>query len=221
MFSLLESLSEAPHGASEVFTEYMKEAQEELFDSPELVREAMTADYSRLLDQEAGGNLIQKYSAVAWFNKLDATLDYGIQIARSLVLAQNSENPSYASVINGELDSIRKYLLAKTINLMDFSEGAEGLTVDLEYDIESWRAQGYGKPLAEFQHHSNDAEIRSIPYRFYVSDDHAAYLRNAIQSHGVSSQALGKLMSRLAIQDLRRSVEILGKNDQDPKVALV
>ena len=212
IMDLLAHLYEAPEGVRRLFGDYLSESRDELFDSPGEARRFMAENYHRLVEEEeVGGNLIQKYSALAWFKTLGPVLDYGIQRARALVLAKPNQDAHAASQVDGELEAVRQYLLAAIINIVDISNQLEDVVVPLEYDFEGWRHQRYQRPLLEFQHPPLAADNGATPeareYVFYISEDHAAYLEDKLRMHGTSTQAVGKLLSRVLLRDLRRQVK--------------
>ena len=110
--------------------------------------------------------------------------------------------------INEELENIRRYHQAKTINIVDAEAGLSDLVVELDYDIESWAQGGYIFPLSEFSHQKqSDDNTKSKEYVFYVSDQHAMYLKEKLRMHGTSTQAIGKLLSRVVLRDLQREIK--------------
>jgi hypothetical protein len=213
ILDLLTHLHEAPQEVKTLFADYLTEAQEELFDSPEEARGALTSNYHKLVSDELGGNLVQKYSALAWFRTLGPTLQYGIQRAQALVLQRHSQGEDGTGFIDRELDAIRKYLEALLINIIAIADQLGDRVVPLEYDIEGWIQSGYRQPLADFQHWSSistsRAEYGARDYLFYVQEAHAAYLVDKLKVHGTSAQAVGKLLSRVLLADLRRRVKPL------------
>ena len=212
MLDLLDHLGEAPEEVGVLFANYMKESEEELFESPEDARRALAATYDSLVEEDKGGNLIQKYSALAWFRTLDSVVEYGVRRARSLVLEERTRERDGAGSLDNELEAIRRYLLAVTINIVDLSNQLEDVVMSLDYDIEAWKAQGYQQPLSDFAQSQSGASGEAAVYRkayvFYISQADATYLRAKLRMHGTSAQAVGKLLSRVVLRDLRRQVRV-------------
>ena len=117
-----------------------------------------------------------------------------------------------AKRVDKELDAIEQYLLAKIINITDVADHSAELVVPLEYDIEAWAQNGYAEPLAEYQFSlsvpGNGTTAETKEYRFYVPEERSTYLTELLKAHGTSTQAIGKLLSRVVLQDLRREVEV-------------
>lgn len=211
MLDLLDHLGEAPNEVRGLFEDYMSEADNELFDSREQVHQTMAANYESLVTEDVGGNLVQKYSALAWFKRLDPVLQYAVQRVKSLVLKGSDQDGDAAGRVDSELEAIRQYLLASMINITDITSQLEPLKVSLDYDVDGWGNQGYQQPLSDLRHHQigydNGAGQVAREYVFYVPEAHAAYLEDKLRMHGASTQAMGKLLSRVLLRDLRREVQ--------------
>lgn len=199
ILSLLENLNNAPDEVKELISDYMNEAKNELFETPEALHQAMTEKYQELLTEDLGGNLVQKYSAQAWFKTIDPILRYAVQQAKALVFESGSRTPDETEQVDTELNSIRKHILASMIDITDISNQLEPVTVTLDYDVESWKRDGYKYPLS-----SMGPDPDSHPYVFHITESHREYLKDKLRMHGASTQAIGKLLSRVVLRDIRR-----------------
>lgn len=203
-------LNEAPEKVRDLFANYLLEARDELFDSAESAHQVMAADYQRLLQEEIGGNLQQKYSALAWFRYLEPVVHYGIQRAKELVVDGSVRGAAGDSPVDRELEAIQRYLLAVVINLMDTRDQFEDRVVPLEYDVAGWESHGGGEPLSAFRHAEPASGNRVAGgikgYVFYVPEARAAYLRDNLRIFGTSVQGIGKLLYRVQVRDLRRQI---------------
>ena len=67
-------------------------------------------------------------------------------------------------------------------------------------------------PCGEFSSdgHSNNGSgadsTLAFEYIFHIPQDKVAYLEDKLRMHGTSTQAMGKLLSRVVLQDIRRQV---------------
>jgi len=213
VMDLLDHLHEAPEEVQSLVADYVSEAAQELFNSPEEARHTLAADYHKLASGEVGGNLQQKYSAIAWFTSLGAVVQYAIQRAEALVTTETSQNGASTSNVGEELATISQYLQASVINIRDMAGQFDDMVVPLAYDIESWAQQGYRQPLSEFRNRSSadggGAKDGAVEYVFYVPESHRAYLSDKLQMFGASDQGLGALVYRVSLTDLRRPVKPL------------
>ena len=213
ILDLLANISGAPTDLQLLISEYLDEARNELFDSPEEAREILSAKYDMVLDNEIGGNLVFKYSAIAWFANLDAVLTYGIDRAKALINASGGRvSSSQNKCLDSELETIKRYHLSKTINLVNIDEALHDVVATLDYDIESWKEDGYEFPLSEYSYDqgtSKGNKAAGNEHIFYITPEQSAYLIDKLNMHGKSNQAIGKLLSRLVLRDLQREVKPL------------
>ena len=208
IMDLFAHLRESSVEVQELFSNYLQEAETELFDSPEQAREILSEKYQMVLDNEIGGNLVFKYSAIAWFQNLDHILRFAVDRATDLISRMGNKVDVQDRNINEELENIRRHHQAKTINIGDAETGLSDLVVELNYDIEAWKQGGYLVPLSEFSHkEQSDENPVSKEYVYYVSDQHAMYLKEKLRMHGTSTQAIGKLLSRVVLRDLQREIK--------------
>lgn len=215
IMTLLGHLHEAPDEVQQLFADYVLEARNELFGSPEEALNDLRANYAKIASQEIGGNLLQKYSALGWFKALDPILLYGIQCAGALVVVKRRQDGHPFANVERELHTIKQYLLSMVINILDIANQLQDMIVPLEYDIEGWKASRYRLPLSDFKRspvsdgaarHSDDL------YTFHVPAAHASYLREKLKDYSASVQAVGKQLTRIPLRDLRRQVRVEPRN---------
>ena len=216
IMDLLGHIDEAPADVQALFSDYLGEARTELFDSPEEARRILSEKYQMVLDNEIGGNLVSKYSAIAWFKTLEPVLQYGVSRVKALVSQQSRGTGPTLDELDRELETIRKYHSAKVIDIVNIEPEVTDVIVSLEHDIEAWREEGYQKPLSAYAFNTYGSEIEANgntddfgpgrEYVFYVPREHGLYLKDKLQMHGTSAQAVGKLISRVVLRDLQRQV---------------
>lgn len=209
IMALLGRIDEAPGEVRLLFADYVLEAKNELFVSPEEALNVLKSNYEKIASQDIGGNLLQKYSALGWFKALDPILQYGIQCAETLVMAQRRQAGQASEEVRRELSAIKQYLLSMIINILDIANQLQDMIVPLEYDIERWKANRYRLPLSDFKRSSPVAEGRSEDvYTFHIPAAHASYLKDKLKDYSASVQAVGKQLTRIPLRDLRRQVKV-------------
>jgi len=124
---------------SEIYFEFSKESEQELFDSKEDIFNFYSKDenYNKLLNSELGDNLARKYAAKSIINALNEVIDFSI----NLIIEKTSKNDIKKDEIKSVLESSKLWL--KNLYIFDAifdweQEKNNEPTIYLEYDIPNW-----------------------------------------------------------------------------------
>lgn len=191
MQSLLE---QSPPAFRRVITDFRRESEEELFDTPEACVAWATANFDGLITGELGGNLLSKYSMLGRFFVAPAAVDYLAQsIASCLDLAGEADSP--------ELHAVMNYLRSVLLHV-PFAETLEAMPVwATEFDVEAWHREGRVRPLGSYRFDEPQAFSTS------VAPDKKAAVLTRIRTFGEHPSGLGKFTRTMFARDLRRSVQ--------------
>ena len=182
---------------TKVYAEYIKETQEELFDSPKAIHEfySETNNYGRLLKGEMGDNLLRKYTARVWLEGCEQLIEFAYQNLRESIEKDLTKEDMEA------LDAAMKWALAvRNINdLFDNEATDRVLTLSLSYDVKSWYENGFGtSPLRAFK--------KAVTYKiFYDKKRISNILGEGRNLHGDDRLfLLGRTLIHWRISDLWR-----------------
>ncbi len=220
-FALNDNILSAPNDLSDVFRNFTKETQDELFDSSEELLTFMKQHMEEIKEGKIGGNLLQKYSVNLWFHHLPSLVSYAVNIAYSIVSKKAQELEMSVEEIREQLDSIEEYLKAIFVNVLDASDIRSAKTVKLRYDVAAWKENQYKQSLGHFNEQPPPARGGigrcGRDYLFAMDEEKARYVEDKLKAFGKTPQGVGKMLTRMFLKDLRRSVQ--DKQEKETKVA--
>jgi hypothetical protein len=185
-------LPAAPPEFRQTIDDFVRESQEELFSTREACVEWAKRNFQGLVQGELGGNLLSKYSMLTRFYVTQEALDF-LEMGIAACL-QPSEESATHDMLRAVIEYLRCVLLhapfARTLD--------ESPTWITEYDVETWRSDGYERALGEYWYPS--------PRSFVTQVDAAgaAVIRSRIATFGEHAAGLGKFTRTMFAQDLRR-----------------
>ena len=191
-----EILDEAPARLRETIDDFVRESQEELFDTREACVAWSVENYEGLLGGTLGGNLLSKYSLIGRFLPTHEALDF-LERAIASRLAGKTQRAALASVV----DYLRCMMLSSPFS-KSLSESPVWETL---HDVEAWCEDDYAKEL--------DAYGFDAPRRFStaVSPDRRAAIETRIETFGDHPAGLGKFTRTMFASELRRSLVPAGE----------
>jgi len=190
---LQKILDRAPEPFLATIDDFVRESQEELFDSVEECVRWSEQNYDELIDGTVGGNLLSKYSMIGRFLRTPEALDFleaGIEDAL--------DNPS--EEIREQLRTVVDYLRCMLLQSPFVESLRKSPEWTTSYDVEGWRDDGYERDLGEYRYH----EPVVVPTT--VAEEHRTALENRIQAYGDHPAGLGKLTRTMFARDLRRTL---------------
>lgn len=187
-------LDEAPSAFRQVIDHFVEESIQELFPTREACEAWAKENFDDLASGELGGNLLSKYSLVGRFFVTGAAVDF-LQAAIGACLGPVAE-----PAVLARLDTVRDYLGCVLLHA-PFAKTLDDTPVwTTEYDIETWRAEGYRAGLETYQF----PEPRSFPTM--VEAQRKALIASRVATFGDHPAGLGKFTRTMFAQDLRRTL---------------
>lgn len=191
---LQEQLDRAPAGFRRMIDDFVRESQEELFDSHEACVAWAREHYDGLVDGSHGGNLLSKYSMIGRFYLTRDSLDF--------------LEAGIASAIDLSVDSAERRQLRTIVEYLDLvllrAPFGDSLAVAprwaTDYDVENWRAQRFSRPLTEYR----CPDVRT--YQTTVEPERRALILSRLATFGEHPSGLGKFTRTMFAQDLRRTL---------------
>ena len=192
--ALFDNVDRAPRAFREVLDDFLRESQEELFETEAECVEWSLENFDRLVSGEAGGNLLSKYSMLGRFFVLPEALEF-LELGITEALGGSLDAADREA-----LESVMAYLR----NLILHEPFAESLERSprwhAAHDVDGWREEGYARPLNEHAF----PEPRRLAAA--VSQDVNSLLRNRLETFGEHPQGLGKFTRTMFARDLRRTI---------------
>lgn len=198
-----ERIREAPEAIAEIHASFMRETQEELWDSEEALTEfyRRPENYSKLLQGEAGMNVLFKHKGLLITRHLSAWVGFIIQVGSDMILRHPMSKQKAAS-ITAELAVLSSYMQYKLVGVLNPEGSTEDLTISLDYDILQWLNDKSGKAL-----HTWRLET-ACPFRFYFDEIQMAERRDGFRRYGTDLSALTKIFAKISTpQRLFRRIE--------------
>ena len=203
---LQQRLEKAPVAFRAVIDDFVRESQEELFDTQEQCLAWAKANFAGLVDGSLGGNLLSKYSMLGRFYVTREAVDFlEGTVAAMLMEGETSFDPR-------ELAEVMSYLRSVLLHV----PFAETLTACpgglLSFDIEQWVSDGYKKPLRAYRLPS------ARPFTTRVEEDKQAAILTRVATFGEHPSGLGKFTRTMFARDLRRTMVSQGAPEAEALV---
>ncbi len=189
-------LEQSPQAFQDVIADFVRESQDELFNTKEECIDWAKRNYDRLIDGTLGGNLLSKYSMIGRFYVFHEGLEF---LHKALV---ETLGDSLSGEKSRMLRSVIGYLGAVLLHV-PFAETLVKMPEwNTTYDVEQWRDEHYEKPLETYRF----TEPRTFDTA--VSPDTRAKITSRITTFGEHPAGLGKFTRTMFARDLRRSLTI-------------
>jgi radical SAM superfamily enzyme YgiQ (UPF0313 family) len=173
-YESLKQSNTAPKEILDIFEQFKKATIEELWDSQDDIENNFQNDseFEKLLNGEAGINVLQHYQAIILFNNMDAWTEYTLKITENLLISNNKFNIETKK----EFDNIANYCKGLsfkplTRNRMDFSP-----EFIFNFDIVKW-LESKNENLSSFK-------ISSLKIKFSFSKDQFDLVEDALDNCG-------------------------------------
>jgi hypothetical protein len=187
---LQHRLDRAPAAFQQLIADFVRESQEELFDTAEECVAWARQHFQALVEGTLGGNLLSKYSMLGRFYTTGEATDFlGAGVA-DLLGCRLEEDEVLATVI--------AYLHAVLLHVPFAESVAATRSWTTRLDVESWRADGYARPLETYR----------LPvertYQVAASPGRRQLILSRIATFGEHPAGLGKFTRTLFARELRR-----------------
>jgi hypothetical protein len=192
--ALQRLLDRAPPGFRTVIDDFVRESQEELFESHEAVVDWARERLPGLISGELGGNLLSKYSMLGRFYATHEGLDFvQLAIAESL-------GSGFDAATRTQLAAVMDYLRTVLLHVPFRETMQRTPSFTASYDVEAWRAADFARPLASFPL----AAPRT--WRTAMDAGRRSLIEKRITDYGEHAAGLGKFTRTMFAKDLRRSL---------------
>lgn len=208
LFRIFRGLDQAPAALRRVVDGFMEETRGELWESPEAMRAHYSKDenYQRLAQGKVGGNLIYKYKSMSLATAMPAWIEYLTGLLKDMVAEDDAADAAGVAAAQREIDALAEFCRCKIWKFLDADADDTRATIDSDYDFVAWLKDPEGAPLADYR---SDAPIR---YRFEFTDEQIRARRDKFRRYGTDVNALSKIVTRLVVESLFRTVT----RDADP-----
>jgi hypothetical protein len=175
ILKMTEQLSRAPLPVQEIIKKFEQDAREELFETPDHVREFYNApeNQEKIISGEKGNALALIYASTA---KMEYFSLFANFVQQPIIDLFNSKNISGSEELNTELNSILSYLRGQKVIWDGVKNLERKATVLLNHDVEKWKVEGYTEPLKNYKYPSEketlfDMNSESWKYLISVRDE--------------------------------------------------
>ena len=192
---LQERLDRAPAGFRKVIDDFVRESQEELFETREAVVEWAKDRLPGLISGELGGNLLSKYSMLGRFYATHEGLDF-VQTAIAESLGDPLD-PDGQAELAAVMDYLRTVLLH--VPLKEAMQRTPSFTA--AYDVEAWRNADFAQPLTSFRLPA------PLTWHTAMDPEKQAVIEKRVADYGEHAAGLGKFTRTMFAKDLRRRLQ--------------
>ena len=195
-YGMLTNKKNSSGKTQKVIEQFKQTTIDELWDSPQELLENFQKDseYKKLLDGEAGTNVIYHYKAVVISEYMDDWTEHVIEAAR--ILIKNSNN--YNDELENQFESVANYCKGLSHNVLGQDRLDTNPQYEFEYDIPSWLSPKTNLKLNNFK---LDAKLK---ISFQLDDEQFKMVQDNIDIYGHSRIGKSKTLKMLPNQKLWR-----------------
>ena len=195
-YGMLTNKKNSSGKTQKVIEQFKQATIDELWDSPQGLLENFQKDseYKKLLDGEAGTNVIYHYKAVVISEYMDDWTEHVIEAAR--ILIKNSNN--YNDEFENQFESVANYCKGLSHNVLGQDRLDTNPQYEFEYDIPSWLSPKTNLKLNNFK---LDAKLK---ISFQLDDEQFKMVQDNIDIYGHSRIGKSKTLKMLPNQKLWR-----------------
>ena len=195
-YGMLTNKKNSSGKTQKVIEQFQQATIGELWDSPQELLENFQKDseYKKLLDGEAGTNVIYHYKAVVISEYMDDWTEHVIEAAR--ILIKNSNN--YNDEFENQFESVANYCKGLSHNVLGQDRLDTNPQYEFEYDIPSWLSPKTNLKLNNFK---LDAKLK---ISFQLDDEQFKMVQDNIDIYGHSRIGKSKTLKMLPNQKLWR-----------------
>ena len=195
-YGMLTNKKNSSGKTQKVIEQFKQATIDELWDSPQELLENFQKDseYKKLLDGEAGTNVIYHYKAVVISEYMDDWTDHVIEAAR--ILIKNSNN--YNDELENQFESVANYCKGLSHNVLGQDRLDTNPQYEFKYNIPSWLSPKTNLKLNNFK---LDAKLE---ISFQLDDEQFKMVQDNIDIYGHSRIGKSKTLKMLPNQKLWR-----------------
>ena len=195
-YGMLTSRNESSENTQNVIEQFKNDTIDELWDSPKELLENFQKDseYKKLLDGEAGTNVIYHYKAVVISELMGDWTEHVIKSAHKLI--QNSNN--YNEDLEKQFESVANYCRGLSHNVLGQDRLETIPQYDFEYNIPTWLSPKNNLKLNNFKLE------KKLKVSFEIDDEQFKMVQDNIDVYGHSRIGKSKTLKMLPNQKLWR-----------------
>ena len=195
-YGMLTSRKESSENTQNVIEQFKNDTIDELWDSPKELLENFQKDseYKKLLDGEAGTNVIYHYKAVVISELMGDWTEHVIKSAHKLI--QNSKN--YNEDLEKQFESAANYCRGLSHNVLGQDRLETIPQYDFEYNIPTWLSPKNNLKLNNFKLE------KKLKVSFEIDDEQYKMVQDNIDVYGHSRIGKSKTLKMLPNQKLWR-----------------
>ncbi len=195
-YGMLTSRKESSENTQNVIEQFKNDTIDELWDSPKEILENFQKDseYKKLLDGEAGTNVIYHYKAVVISELMGDWTEHVIKSAHKLI--QNSKN--YNEDLEKQFESVANYCRGLSHNVLGQDRLETIPQYDFEYNIPTWLSPKNNLKLNNFKLE------KKLKVSFEIDDEQFKMVQDNIDVYGHSRIGKSKTLKMLPNQKLWR-----------------
>ncbi len=195
-YGMFTDRNSASESTQKVIEQFKDATIDELWDSPQELLENFQkdAEYQKLLNGEAGTNVIYHYKAVVISEIMDDWTEHVINSAHSLI--KNIEN--YNSDLESQFKSVANYCRGLSHNVLGIDRKDTNPEFEFEFNIPLWLAPKNDSKLSNFKLNSK------LLITFQLDEDQFKMVQDNIDVYGHSRIGKSKTLKMLPNQKLWR-----------------
>ena len=200
---LLENIDAAPFKIKQLYNDFLKETENELWDSEEELLEHYKKEenYKKLKAGLVGGNLIYKYKVRGLVLCLFDWLDY-IEDTVYKKLLKKKNLKMEISEIKKQLENIKKFCKNKLTGIFDYNIEQKQISSKFDYDIIKWMDNYKDLSLPDLKFSSPKE------YTFGFTNDQITMRQDHLSRYGSDLNALSKVVTRISnLESLFRKIK--------------
>lgn len=209
LIHVFEALDKAPEKIQKNFSDFMDETRNELWNSEaEMINHYnIKSNYEDLMQGKVGGNLIYKYKSLNLATAMSSWIDFLSQLLKELIANTNAASDKPNSYL--EILMLAKYCHNKTYLFLSDTDNEAVVHMDSEYDFPAWLNGEEGVSLQEYKF------VSPVQFSFKYTKDQIRVRQDQFQRYGSDINALSKIVTRVYLENLFRSVFIGEDNVTD------
>jgi radical SAM superfamily enzyme YgiQ (UPF0313 family) len=178
-----------PESIEQLFSKFKKATIDELWDSPEEIIENFQDEnqYSKLLNDQLGFNVIQFHQALVTTNHMDDWTEYVIGLGKTLLLENNITDHSKLE----QYFDIANYCRGLTYNVLELDADLDNPEFVFKYDVEKWFSKNTGISIDKFQFN----EPRKIMFTY--TPEEIELFKNNMDIYGISTNGMAQVLKRI------------------------
>ena len=157
---MFKNRNNSPQNTQKIIEEFKNATIDELWDSPDDLLQNFQNDseYKKLLNGEAGTNVIYHYKAAVVSESMSDWTEHVIKTAYMII----KQNDMYSDEIQKEFDSVANYCRGLSYNVLGQDRLKTTPQYEFEYDIPSWLSPKNDKKFFSYTEEIKSLDISKV-----------------------------------------------------------